>query len=391
MLKAQSIYIHIPFCKSKCPYCDFASWANKGHLVEQYFDALISEIQTKCEAYRSWRTGVPESRRTGEFPHLSIFPSPVRSIFLGGGTPSLLSPEYYEKLFGVLKTYFNIDDDCEITLELNPGTARDDYLKGYKELGINRISIGAQSFNEKVLEKLGRKHSVMDTIEAINKVKSAGFENFSLDLIYAVPGMTKDIWSDTLNQTLELKPNHISAYTLIIEPETPFEKIYKDPKSLPNDDFTFELYIEACNLFRKNGYLHYEISNFAKPSYECKHNLTYWQNKEYFAFGVGSHRYLNGLRTCNVKSLEEYILAPNVEYITNFPLDYNFEKIMLSSRLKNGFDLGSLQKISSKKHQEMRSLLLELSKNGLLELFNRKIHLTDKGLFVNNEILLRLL
>lgn len=376
-LESKSIYIHIPFCKSKCPYCDFASWAGKDHLIDRYFKALIKEIRSKCEAYISYTHPFPDS--------------PIRSIFIGGGTPSLISPEYYEKLFNELKNYFDFDKDCEITLELNPGTARNDYLKGYKELGINRISIGAQSFNEVILEKLGRKHSVSDAIEAIDMAKSTGFNNLNLDLIYAVPGMTKETWLDTLYKTIELKPNHISAYSLIIEPDTPFEKIYKDPSSLPKDDFTFELYTEACKILKKHCYDHYEISNFAKRGYKCKHNLTYWENKEYFAFGVGSHRYINGLRTCNIKNLEEYISNPNIEYITYFPQDTNFEIIMLNSRLKSGFDINLIEKNSTKSQKEITSLLDELSKSGLIELKSNKIHLTDKGMFVNNEILLRLL
>ena len=157
-ISAESIYIHIPFCKTKCPYCDFASWAKKEYLIDKYFDALLLEIKTKCEAYNAFHVWVDCNQ-------------PIQTIFIGGGTPSLIPPEYYEKLFNELKKYFEIHKDCEITIELNPGTARDDFLEGYKRLGINRISIGAQSFNEKILETLGRKHSVDETIEAIEKIK----------------------------------------------------------------------------------------------------------------------------------------------------------------------------------------------------------------------------
>ena len=362
-MNPESIYIHIPFCKTKCPYCDFASWANKEHLTEHYFNALISEIQTKCEAYRSYRDGETARRRTGVSAYRQTGESPIRSIFIGGGTPSLVAPEYYERLFNELRKYFEISKDCEITLELNPGTARDDYLSGYKELGINRISIGAQSFNEKILETLGRKHSVEDTVFAINKVKEKGFDNFNLDLIFAVPGMTCEIWTDSIYKALEFNPKHISSYSLIIEPNTPFENIYKNPKLLPEDDFSAKLYDELCEILKKAGFVHYEISNFAKPHYESRHNLTYWLAKEYFAFGLGAHRYLNRMRTSNARELETYIASPCIEKIIDYPIDYNFEKIMLSSRLNEGF--------------------LELSRD--------KIHLTDKGFFVNNEILLKLL
>lgn len=377
----ESIYIHIPFCKTKCPYCDFASWANKEDAIEKYFNALLFEIRTKCEAYKNKRNGETTDQRISD----------INTIFIGGGTPSLISPEYYKKLFNELKKYFEISNKCEITLELNPGTAREDFLDGYKSLGINRISIGAQSFSENILEKLGRKHSVTETIDAINKIKSAGFDNFNLDLIFSVPGMTKETWIESVYRALEFKPKHISAYSLIIEPGTPFEHTYKNPKTLPDDDFAFELYYKLCEILKSDGFNHYEVSNFAKPGFECKHNLTYWESKEYFAFGVSAHRYLNGLRTSNIRHLETYIVYPNRETIIDYPIDYNFEKIMLSSRLNYGFDLNLVEKITSKNSEKIRELLKDLSNEGYLELSEGKIHLTDKGMFLNNEILLKLM
>ena len=406
----ESIYIHIPFCKTKCPYCDFASWANKEHLTERYFDSLISEVNTKCEAYNALSSlrgalatkqshNVKQSGDCGACPEQSEGSprndvnklSTIKTIFIGGGTPSLVAPEYYERLFNELRKYFEISKDCEITLELNPGTARDDYLSGYKELGINRISIGAQSFNEKILETLGRKHSVEDTVFAINKVKEKGFDNFNLDLIFTVPGMTCEIWIDSIYRALEFNPKHISSYSLIIEPNTPFENIYKNPKLLPEDDFSAKLYDELCEILKKAGFVHYEISNFAKPHYESRHNLTYWLAKEYFAFGLGAHRYLNRMRTSNTRELETYIVSPCIEKIIDYPIDYNFEKIMLSSRLNEGFDINLIEKVTTKSQNEIRRVLKDLSDEGFLELSRDKIHLTDKGFFVNNEILLKLL
>ncbi len=377
-ITAQSIYIHIPFCKTKCPYCDFASWAKKEHLIDKYFDALLFEIRTKCEAYNTFSVGVYCNK-------------PLQTIFIGGGTPSLIPPEYYEQLFRELKKHFTFDNDCEITMELNPGTARDDYLEGYKKLGINRISIGAQSFNEKILETLGRKHSVIDTIEAIEKIKKAGITNFNLDFIYAVPGITKEIWRDSIYRALEFEPKHISAYSLIIEPNTPFEQIYKNPEFLPSDDFSYDLYFELCSILKENNFVHYEISNFAKAGYESKHNINYWLAKEFFAFGTGAHRYLNKLRTSNIRDLETYISCPNLENIIDFQTDKKFEKIMLNSRLNMGFELDLIKEVTTKSHKDITNLLNDLSNEGYLELLNNKIYLTDKGLFVNNEILLKLI
>lgn len=374
MISAKSIYIHIPFCKTKCPYCDFASWANKEDLIEQYFQALIDEINTKCEAYSNYRG---ENRS-------------IKTIYFGGGTPSLISPVYYEKIFNELRKYFVIEDNCEITLELNPGTARKDYLLGYKQLGINRISIGAQSFNETILEVLGRKHSIKDTEFAIDLVKDCGFTNLNLDLIYGVPGITKEIWKHTLAKSISFEPKHISAYSLIIEPNTPFEKIYEEPASLPSDDFTFELYEILCQCLSNKGYIHYEISNFAKPNYQSRHNLVYWLGMEYFAFGVSAHRYIDGMRTNNTNKLEEYIKSPNIETIQEFPLDSNFETLMLNSRLKDGISVELLKKSCLEKKKNINYIIKELENEELIEINGNSISLTDKGMFLNNEIILKL-
>lgn len=375
MSQAQSIYIHIPFCKTKCPYCDFASWANKEHLIQRYFNALLYEIRTKCEAY------INQSLSLG----------PIKTIFLGGGTPSLIPPEYYKKLFKELKNYFSIEKDCEITLELNPGTAREDYLLAYKDLGVNRISIGAQSFNNKTLEVLGRGHSVDDIIHAVNLTKSAQIDNFNLDLIYSVPEMTKEIWNHTINKALELNPKHISAYSLTIEAGTPFEKIYANSKKLPSEDFSYELYFELCKTLKESSFIHYEISNFAKKGFESKHNLTYWLGKEYYAFGVSAHKYLNGIRSHNNKNLEAYIANPLIETITEYNLNFNLEKIILNSRLNTGLEINLLEKTTTKTSKELIRLLNDLSDEGLVEIKKKNISLSEKGMFLNNEILAKLL
>lgn len=374
---AESIYIHIPFCKSKCPYCDFASWANKEYLIEEYFNALICEVKTKCQAYKDFNANKSNK--------------PIKTIFIGGGTPSLIAPKYYDELFSELKNFFTIDLNPEITLELNPGTAKLDYLIGYKKLGINRISIGAQSFNEDVLNTLGRKHDIQETIFAVEKTKEAGFDNFNLDLIYAVPGLSDQLWKDSIKKALSFNPNHISAYSLIIEPNTPFEEIYKDKTKLPTDDRSYEMYSMLCNTLKEEGFNHYEISNFAKPGFESKHNLTYWGAKEFYAFGLSSHRLLNGMRTHNLKTIDSYINAPNHETVIDFPIDLDFEKIMLNSRLNKGFEISLIEKVSKKDCAEIKSLLKEMSNEGYIELTHNKVLLTDKGMFLNNEILLQLM
>lgn len=389
-MKAQSIYIHIPFCKTKCPYCDFATWAEKEHLIEQYFNALISEIQSKCDAYIDLRSqGLGDSGQ--KLAYNSLLLGPIKTIYIGGGTPSLISPEYYKKLFKELRSYFSIEKDCEITLELNPGTAKKDYLSAYKDLGINRISIGAQSFDEEILKILGRVHTVEDILEAVNMVKSQGLDNFSLDLIYSVPHMTEKIWTHSINKTLDLNPKHISAYALTTHSRTPFAKIYQDKRKLPGEDFSSKLYNILCKILAGHDFVHYEISNFAKRGFESRHNLAYWLGKEYYAFGVSAHRYLNGIRSNNLKSLESYIMSPNLETITECNFSHDLEKIILQSRLNTGFEFNLLEKTSTKTSKELKTLLLDLQDEGLVEVNTNKVHLSEKGMFLNNEILLRLM
>lgn len=378
---AKSIYIHIPFCKTKCPYCDFASWSNKENLIDQYFDALIKEIESKCTAYSVQHEA--DKKKNSKIAE-------IKTIFIGGGTPTLVAPDYYERLCKALKKYFHILHDAEITMECNPGTAKEDFFKGYKKIGINRISIGAQSFDENILEILGRKHSIEETIEAIDIVTKTGFENFSLDLIYGIPKMTMDIWEKTIHKALSFEPKHISSYSLTIEANTPFEAIYKDKTKLPCDDEVFFMYTKLCDILESQGFNHYEISNFGKAGYESKHNLTYWNAEEYFAFGNSAHRYLNELRTSNLRGLDEYIKSPNHEIIHDFTANKNFDKIMLTSRLKSGFEVSLLEKVSTKNKTEIKSMIQDLKSEGFIDINEGFINLTDKGMFLNYEILLKL-
>ena len=310
-----SIYLHIPFCKHRCAYCDFNTYAGQEDSIPAYVKALINEI---------------------EFVGLRAEKKNIHTVFFGGGTPSLLSAPQFDSILQALRSAFTFTADAEISIEANPGTISPEKLNAIRKSGINRISFGVQSANTEELRMLERIHDFFTVIEAVSTARKAGFDNLNLDLIYGLPEQTLSTWQTTLQRIVDLNPEHISAYALTLEHGTPFGRwSSKGLLPLPDPDLAAEMYEYAEEFLASNGYVHYEISNWAKdvnqlsafshqPSHACRHNLQYWRSFPYLAFGAGAHGYANGYRYSNVLRIKTYIdrLTDFQSPITNyqFPL-----------------------------------------------------------------------
>ncbi|HJQ13986.1 MAG TPA: radical SAM family heme chaperone HemW [Anaerolineales bacterium] len=301
-----SIYIHVPFCTHRCAYCDFNTYAGQERLIPAYVEALRKELEFVGHASRA-------TRGAGE----------VHTIFFGGGTPSLLTPAQFEAIFESLRQNFPLREDAEITIEANPGTVSFEDLTLLHRIGINRLSYGVQSANTEELRMLERIHDFLDVIEAVKAARQAGFRNLNLDVIYGLPEQSLETWQTTVNRILDLHPEHISAYALTLEHGTPFGKwASKGLLPLPDPDLAAEMYEWLSETLEANGYVQYEISNWAKPGYECRHNLQYWRGLPYLAFGAGAHGYANGYRYSNVLRIKTYMERITNSAITNSPMTH---------------------------------------------------------------------
>ena len=369
------IYIHIPFCKRKCSYCDFISFSNKNSLIEGYVEALKKEIED-----------------------FNFSKYNVTTIYLGGGTPSYIKENYIKEILDLLKEKLINNkvswQDLEITIEVNPGTASKEKLNAYKKVGINRLSIGLQSANNSLLKQIGRIHKFEDFLDTYNIAKEVGFDNINIDLMIALPNQTiKDI-KESLEKVVNLNPNHISVYSLIVEEGTLLEKQIDEGKmQLPSDEEERRMYWYVKDFLELHGYNHYEISNFSKKGQESKHNLNCWNQEEYIGFGLAAHSYIDGIRFCNTSNLEEYI-----ENINNNNLNKNREVeerqeredkekefMMLGFRKIEGVDISMFKE----KYQEnplflFRKELDKLVSEGLIEVDLNNIRLTNKGLDLAN-------
>ena len=282
-----SLYVHIPFCTHKCHYCDFNTYAGIEHLIPPYLDALETELTL-------WAPTLADHE--------------VRTIFFGGGTPSLLSSEQMRHFLDLCRERLNVTPDAEITMEANPGTVTLEKLAGYRESGVNRLSYGAQSFQPDELAWLGRQHSVNDIGEAVRLARQAGFRRLNLDLIYGLPEQKVEPWEKTLNDVLPLQPDHLSLYALTIEEGTPLGKWLDEGRiTTPDGDIAADQYLLAAEMMGAAGYQQYEISNWAKPGEECRHNLTYWRNQQYLGIGAGAHSCFGGYRFNDILLPQEYI------------------------------------------------------------------------------------
>ena len=271
------IYVHIPFCKQKCNYCDFNSFANKGEYIEKYIRCMQKEIKNVGDKIRL--------NSNGDYTNLPL----AKTLYIGGGTPSFIDEKYIEDIIKTIETNFEIDQNIEVTIEVNPGTVTLEKLKKYRDIGINRLSIGLQTANDNILKLIGRVHNYEQFLTTVKLANLAGFYNMNVDTMIGLPNQTIYDVEDTLNKIIDLKVTHISVYSLIIEEGTKIEKLLEDRViTLPDEEIERYMYWFSKRKLEENGYIHYEISNFAKIPYRSKHNLDCWRQKEYLGFGVSA-------------------------------------------------------------------------------------------------------
>ena len=375
MLNELGIYIHIPFCKQKCYYCDFVSYSNKCSEVKEYIESLKKEIE--------------------EFDFSNY---KVTSIYIGGGTPSHIDSIYIVEILSELKEKLKCNliefKDIEITIEVNPGTVDTKKLNDYKKSGINRLSIGLQSTKNDILKKIGRIHTYQEFLEIYKLARETGFKNINIDLMIGIPGQKIGDLKNTLQDIIKLEPEHISVYSLIIEENTPIEKMLENGEiKLPDEDLERNMYWYVKNTLELNGYNHYEISNFAKLGKESRHNLNCWNQEEYIGFGVAAHSYLNGIRFSNTINVEEYIQhiednrkEENIQIEESQSLeDKKNEFMMLGFRKIQGVDIARFkEKFIDNPIFLYRENLNKLVEEGLIEVDLNHIKLTNKGIDLAN-------
>ena len=366
------LYIHVPFCLSKCPYCDFYSIERDDSLIDEFAEALLLEINLLART--KWKDRV------------------YNTIFFGGGTPPLLGDSYIAEILQTLRRTFNISPRAEISLEANPESLSLELLQAFKSSGINRISIGAQSFDDSLLQTLGRIHTAETALKSIDMAGEAGFENISIDLIFGIAGQTVDTWRESLKQAAAKSPAHISAYGLTIEKGTPYDKmLQKGELNLPADDIQAEMYQVLNEMLAGEGYRRYEVSNFARPGSECQHNYKYWRDDKYIGLGPSAHSYDGDSRTANYKNLDKYLTS-----IKKGKLPVNFkekltdkqraeERLLLGLRIAEGIDLNLIKDVLNDQ------ALTDFQEQGYIEKKLNNIMLTDKGFLVADEIIVKLL
>ncbi|MFN2161843.1 MAG: radical SAM family heme chaperone HemW [Candidatus Promineifilaceae bacterium] len=383
-----SIYLHIPFCRHRCSYCDFNTYTSLGDLQTEYVAALLKEIREVAGMARQ----VQQLR-------------PAETLFFGGGTPSLLAAEQVRSLIDGVEAAFGFVPGREVTLEANPETVAGDYLAAIRQAGVNRLSFGMQSADAAELTLLGRTHGVDTVYEAVNKAQAAGFTNFNLDLIYGLPDQNMAGWERSLSTALEMKPPHLSLYCLTIEEGTPMYRWLRDGRiAIPDPDQAAEQYEAACRILDQAGYRHYEISNWALPGYECRHNLAYWRDHEFLGFGAGAHGKAFGQRYSLVRQPRVYIRRMSTDLNTAYPLSSAVAESHVLDRLEamsdrvitqlrllqEGLDLMAFKEQFGQTIDEAFDRLPgQLETWGLLRREDGRLLLTDRGRFISNQVFYR--
>lgn len=397
-----SLYIHIPFCVRKCIYCDFFSVVYDEATARAYVDALCRELELKRDSAHTLRT-----------------------VYIGGGTPSLLPDECVRQIFQCLHRNFILFPSAEITVETNPGTICESGMATMRTVGVNRCSIGIQSLNDAELRTLSRTHTRLDSVRSVELIKKAGFTNVSIDVMYAIPGQRMDSWKDTVASALALSPSHIAAYELTPEKNTRLHELLKAGReknslislgagrkgkmsgqpAMPEDDVIVEMYDHVIDRLTEAGYVHYEISNFALPAFRSLHNLNYWDRGEYLGAGAGAHSFVNGIRAKNIPDIRQYIAAlnrgiiPEIESLRITPADALKEYIFLGLRKTEGINMAKAEDLmaglteSSLQAPLKRTLAdagRELVDEGYLEADKENLRLTRRGIVLSNTIIVAL-
>lgn len=365
------LYIHIPFCIRKCLYCDFLSIPYSADAADKYVTALSNEFRLRKNIAHA-----------------------VKTVYIGGGTPTILSPLDITRLLENLRETFNISPDAEVTIEVNPGTIDKEKTDLFLTAGINRFSMGIQSFNDRELVLLERIHSAAEGIRANELLKECGVKNLSIDLLYGIPGQTLKDWNCTLSKAIELSPEHVSAYELTPEKGTPLHRaIIQSKLKKPDEDTIVEMYYHAIDTLADAGYRHYEISNFAREGFESRHNINYWDRGQYLGLGAGAHSFIDGRRIKNTDDIGQYIsLLNNGRLAVEETVEVSCEEalrefIFLGLRKTKGLDTTEFK---DNLGLDISGAAGELLHNGLLAQDNNYLRLTRKGLVISNAVIVRL-
>lgn len=372
MKKRLGIYIHIPFCASKCGYCDFYSLAGCDALMPAYQEALVDHLEESAAAIKNYE---------------------VDSVYFGGGTPSFYGADRIVELLDVLKLNGNLRLDSEVTVECNPDSISLTALKLLREEGVNRLSIGVQASNNDLLKLIGRRHNFQQAQRAVQDARKAGFANISLDLMYGLPSQTRDDWARTLAQVVELHPEHLSCYALKLEPGTPMYREYHGSPILPDDDEQADMFSYAAEMLKRYGYQHYEISNFCAKGFESRHNLKYWTLEDYMGFGPGAHSCIGRLRYSYVRDLRDYIngVRRNVSLVDEYEqvdtLERAVEYIMLGMRTSRGISERDYRVRCQSDWKPIERVLRAFAEKGWAEQTGERWHFTVPGFLISNTLI----
>lgn len=368
-----SLYIHVPFCRSKCGYCAFFSEPLREGMLDAYLPLLLEEIGLWAE--RLGRLSVP-------------------TVFFGGGTPSLLAPEHLARIMEALRKHFDFAEGAEISMEANPDSASPEFLRAARELGVNRLSLGVQSFRGEELALLGRPHSARQAWEAVTRARSAGFANLGLDLIWGLPGQREGQWLESLRRAVELAPEHLSCYGLSLEPGTPLAEAPEELRQLPPERELARMYVHTGELLEDAGYMQYEISNYARLGHTCRHNLACWEGRDYLGLGPAASSTLGNLRWTNPEDLRAWAELVRTRQTgqhqreTLSPETRAQERLMLALRTAKGLDLAEYRALSGKNLLASHKAIIQaLRQKELVRLHQGRLRLTRTGMLLSSSII----